>query len=270
MTVSAYFFVLNQVLYRTHPVPFKIRNMEDAGEKWLTFWKHVASYSSMIHAVVSFVLSLIVVLEVGMRYNQENLREEVLVLCFSLGYFINDTIYGYITKYNDVFLFAHHIICVSALLYVIIRGDNGNVIIWALIVTEISNPFLIIRQNAQMHKKLEQLSTITGIIFAFVFVFARTIGIGICFMPLFRLPTPLILKMLGSSLWYLSLNWCYMIINLFFKSMVSISDNPFFTKTNENLRELRKNNSFIYSLHFTLISIAYSPILVFWNHESII
>ena len=95
----------------------------------------------------------------------------------------------------------------------------------ALFIGEVSNPFNIMRKNYALEGKKEQALTISYI-FCVIFLVFRVI---LC--PFFIKDTqyspdrwdPLSFKILAGCMWFISLLWAFMILNLSSKQLAEVS-----------------------------------------------
>ena len=269
ITTAAFSFY-NLILYHSYPIPFKLRKVKDPLELRKLFYDYVTAISSFIHAVILIVGSSIVLYVIGIDYNRPNANEENLLIAFSIGYFISDTILGIFAGYNDNIMLMHHLFGLFGLTYSLIKQNYGNTIVFAFVVAEISNPFMILRKNLDKHKGAEALSIFSGVIFSLTFIICRTVIIGYVMIPFFITDASLLIKLFGGFLWYLSLYWCYVIINLLIKALMEITNARFLISIYSKLSKWRKNGNFLLIMHLCFITLCFSITLFKWNHREII
>ena len=124
-----------------------------------------------------------------------NNDSQITLLSFSLAYFVSDTIFGVLKKYNDGKMNLHHCIVIASLAYVIFKGMYADNYYWAMMVTEISNPFMLTSKILEQHRGYERVSKILMIIFCATFVFFRCYVVCFFLNPMLRSPVVLFLKL---------------------------------------------------------------------------
>ena len=170
-----FFLLLALILPRVIPVPDTlVKQFGPAAAKHPQFYSFTSNFVSVFHAVVTFVVSIILLSISGVDYMRANTPEQTSLFAFSCGYFTIDFIFGIIHKYNDTPTHFHHICTTSSFIYGLVKARYGDNLLWALTMTEISNPFLLLSRNFEMIPKLQHLAFPLSLIFAGVFIFART------------------------------------------------------------------------------------------------
>lgn len=82
----------------------------------------------------------------------------------------------------------------------------------ALFFGELSNPFGILNKYFKIKKK-EELEKIFGISFVLIFLIVRVIVTPIIAVPILISKTPLTFKLCVSSMWFIGMNWAWMMLN---------------------------------------------------------
>ena len=267
--VSVTFLIYDAILFYTYPEPKKLKMIDDKAQRKKLYYAHVASRSSIIHAVALIVGSIIILTELGIDYERYNKNEENLLMCFSIGYFISDTIIGFIARYNDYLMVFHHLLGIAGLSYSIITQKYGSGVMCLFGIAEISNPFMLIRKDLELYENTEFLSIVFGLSFAITFLICRTVVFGLCIIPLQTSNASLVSKLICGLIWYISLYWCYMIINLLTKFLIETFHLKFLEGFYALLIKSRKSSAFILFLHINLVMICFMIPIYFWNHDHI-
>lgn len=88
----------------------------------------------------------------------------------------------------------------------------GSQMMPALFFGEMSNPFGILNKYFKIanNKRLEK---IYGLLFVVSFLIVRVIITPFLAIPIFFSETPLVFKLCVSSMWFIGLNWAFMMVN---------------------------------------------------------
>jgi hypothetical protein len=164
---------LNFMLVRLVPMPKKIADDLSGARRKVNFVNFTSNTVSFVHAVVSFVWGISLYLRHGLRFSGTNSFVECMLLSFSLGYFLNDTILSWVYKLNDLPMMIHHYICVFVIVYSLVKDEYSSMIVWALVVAEASNPFNILRVTFEVIEGFQILGTIFSLAFAVIFIYCR-------------------------------------------------------------------------------------------------
>lgn len=269
ITAAAFLFY-DVLLYHNYPHPFKVVKIRDSREKRKIFYDYITSISSLVHAIAVIVASVIVLNKVGMHFDHPNINEENLIISFSIGYFISDTILGAYAGYNDILMLMHHAFGLFGLSYALIKQSYGNAIMCAFAIAEISNPFMILRKNFDKHRGAHSLSVFCGIIFSISFIICRTVIFGYFMIPFISSKASLVVKIFAGLIWYLSLYWCYVIVNLLVKAFMDMSNSIKLIELYGFLTKLRKNTTFLICMHGFFVFLCFFNTFYDWNHKEII
>jgi TLC domain len=98
-----------------------------------------------------------------------------LILCHSFGYFLFDLIWCYIHGEAGVMKF-HHIVTVTGLLYYSFKLRQQYIIVYALGLTEFTNPFLQLRWYLKYHGMRDSpFFKIIEVFFIILFLYLRVV-----------------------------------------------------------------------------------------------
>jgi hypothetical protein len=132
---------------------------------------------SLVHAILSFSFAL-VVLSKGFGIGLRNTELQSQLLMFSATYFVFD--YGYVAYHSlgDILDKVHHVIAVGGLLSTLLLDQCGGEVVCAIVVTEVSNPFLHTRkllQILQLHKRHPLFFKSNNYMFALSYLMGRMV-----------------------------------------------------------------------------------------------
>ena len=263
------FALINFVLQVRVPTPYKISMMQPSRAKRKAFWEYTGNYTAIIHALTSLMASILILIPQGLELMKHNTLLENCLTAYSLGYYMVDTLFGLLFGFNEGLLLFHHVECILSLVYTLYKDQYANPVIWALAIAEISNPLILLRKNLQKHKSLDRAADIVGIIFSLLFITTRTYLISLVATPLFISEVSLALKLHCGLLWFISLYWCYTIINMLTKALYEMTKSSVFRYTHENLRKARKNGVFMFGLHGIFFSVCFLKTIASWNHREV-
>lgn len=102
-----------------------------------------------------------------------NVPLEVTALSFSISYFLVDTYFGIVYKFNGIQMVTHHVLSIILSLSVILSGSCSYTVTLAFMLGEMSNPFLLTKMMAGRHSHLADVSYFATLIFSAVFLIAR-------------------------------------------------------------------------------------------------
>jgi hypothetical protein len=197
---SVLFGLLTRFLYKILPMPGKLAAIQEQKLRSKLCWEYVTNICSFIHAVCSFFWTNSLMMNQGVRNSAANLETENSMLSFSIGYFLMDSTLGYIYKYNDKSMNIHHAETLISLVYSLAKNKYGSIIVWALWLAEMSNPFNLARKNADCHPNMEKLTFALGLMFSFVFLYTRVFWVGVYLVPVLDGNSSLFMKLHGGLL----------------------------------------------------------------------
>lgn len=164
---------LHELLPSVVPVPDKLRLEKDRQKQEVQWREYIACFPSLIHALTLLIGGAWVFFTQEQRWDGPNQRLYNHLLSMSVGYFLVDTYFGHIHKYNGVALFVHHIISVVLASSCVISDRCGFSVLLGFALGEVSNPFLLTKFLTQHHSRLSSLTYYVTIAFGLVFMVAR-------------------------------------------------------------------------------------------------
>lgn len=133
----------------------------------------IFAFTALLHCMIAFVGSFLVIQHQGMDLFAENTPEQIALLQFTVSYFLVDTVTGLIWNVNDHLMVMHHIAVLSGGIYVIWKGQYGSFTLAGLFLAESSNSFFQLRTVFQYRDEYQNLSFFSGILFCIFFLCAR-------------------------------------------------------------------------------------------------
>ncbi|CAO1350206.1 unnamed protein product [Diamesa hyperborea] len=131
------------LLYRVVRAILKERNAEYCC-RILTFIHGIIASSFCLYFVVLPTLGLYKVVEIPLGW----------IICHSFGYFVFDMAWMIVHGEHPIMKF-HHVVTVSGLFYYSFKIKQQYVILYAIGLTEITNPFLQVRWFLKFHNRRE-------------------------------------------------------------------------------------------------------------------
>jgi len=162
------------VLSRTVGQPSTIRKINDPKKRDIAFWEYITNFLSLAHATAVVVVAIILIRINGLNYIGNNTEGQNSMLHFSVAYFINDFIFGIWKKYNNKEMNLHHLIAIFSFGYMALKGTYADNACWCYVVTEISNPILLVSKLFDQHQGHQNKCRILNILFAFTFILCRS------------------------------------------------------------------------------------------------
>lgn len=265
---SIIFTALYFIFEKFFPIPNSLSQLP-AQEKFSKYWAYIDNYVSFVHAVIMIILCSVVVNREGLKLYSPNTELEEYTIAVSLSYFIVGTIFSIAFELNDRLMLFHHVLCILSIIYPLFKGYYGNIIIWSLFYAEISNPFMLLWKNFDVLEK-KTLNFIFGFIFSIMFVVLRTYFVGVLAFKAQGARISLVLKLYCGFLWFLSLYWCYIILNLFTKGLYEGTKIRAIGAVSSVLKKLRKSMVFRILLFTGLFCLCFLKTFITWNHSEII
>jgi hypothetical protein len=152
---------------------------------------------SLAHALLSFS-SAIYVLSQGFDIGHRNSELQSVLLTLSSTYFLFDYLYVTYCRIGDHLDTIHHFIALGGLLSSLLIDQCGGEVVCAIVVTEVSNPFLHTRKLLQilkLHKQHSVLFKYNNYLFALSYLIGRMFfGAWFVFRTVTSPNSPLLMK----------------------------------------------------------------------------
>lgn len=146
---------------------------------------------------------------------------QIRALAVSLSYFIYDFFCCLFDSHISVSNCIHHTVSILGLLGGISYGVCGTELVGSLLLTEISSPFLHMRELLkELGYKDTNLNLINDICFAFIFTFARLIIAPYLTFATLKANNPFIIKGTALGLQVVSIFWFYKIVRMVYYKLV--------------------------------------------------
>jgi hypothetical protein len=185
------------------------------GKKSKDYHDYYGNYTSIIHAVLGFFLSMGIIFTEGATFGEPTSNQCHFVLAHSMGYFIFDSIQSEYHKYNALAMTFHHIGALLIFGFALLAQKYGNECIVIIAIGEVSNPFNLYREILKWYKEENtDKYHFTSVIFAIIFILARFV-VGVFWIANFYISkTDFPFKLCSTLLWYVSWHWLFIIINM--------------------------------------------------------
>ena len=194
------FLSLHHILKKIIPTPDLIEQEKDKKKQIIDKNEHFAYYYALFHSVPIIFYGIYMLITGPVRFEDVSNSVENRYLAYSLGFFIADTIQGFISGYNDSLMLIHHIISIVVSLVTIITNHYAYVVIIIWVIGEISNPILAIGMILQKSSSRQFESFIFGLLFSLVFIIARGPFISYLCPIIFKMNISIFLKF-SLSIW---------------------------------------------------------------------
>lgn len=252
------------------PMPPRVLATEDPKKKYFDYRRYIAIYGSLVHATLGLFFMARIVAREGVHFDfKPNNSTHFVFIGFSLGYYLVDTAFSFKYKYGSLGNDVHHFVVIAIFLYIIHKGIGGNVFIFYMLLAEIPNPFMHIRKNLMMFNNVALVLNVVGIIFTINYMLGRVVLIGIHALKLSTSPLPFVFKMLLLSVWYLSLYWSFVVVEVFLKSIKGLTKSRLVGDMHAAVEGVGKSRAKSAVLHAVIAVVCFGPPLYFWAHEEL-
>ena len=264
------FFVLRYLSVKNTHFPDTIGEIKDEHQRTKKNSLHAINKVAIFFSVSSSIYSFVLLHKTGLDIEKKNSQEELLVICFSIGYFISDIASGIIYEYIDNDFIFHHLASALSFYYAVHKGLYGSIIVFSIAVSEAITSILTLRDMLLVYKKYQLIGNILGLIFCVCFIYTRIVTFGQLGFFVFRSTMPLITKLFYGMLWYLSLYWSFSVFNLATKSLRDNLKYESIVKFYSLLSKFRKNKVVKGLMHCVFISLSFTTTLTHWNHVGLV
>ncbi|CAO2821365.1 unnamed protein product [Amaranthus hypochondriacus] len=173
---------------------------------------------STIHAILALTLACLTVQDWSCPVcplNSNSSPKQMKTLAVTVGYLIYDLICSHFDKRSSVDNTIHHLVSIVGLGAGLAYQKCGTEMVATLFITEISSPFLHLREFLkELGYKETDLNLAADILFATTFSVARMIGGPyLCYVTL-PANNPLLIKAMALGLQLVSAFWFYKILNM--------------------------------------------------------
>jgi hypothetical protein len=170
----------------------------------------------------------------------------MIVINYSVSYFIYDLAFGLIRKYNDPMIHVHHLIMVLGGGYIYFMQKHASIYLQSMQQGESSNPFLTVMEIAQFNDVGPTLQAVLPLLFAASFILLRCGVSPYSLYHIMRSKTDIPFKFAAAAMYCLSLLWIWMIVNKLAKILATyVPGVPFFKKW-FNFMKLIRPFKFVY------------------------
>ena len=172
-----FFFVIQFLARKLFTPPDAIFQETNSKKRKIMISEFYAYFSSLIHSSAFFVVALSALTSNEPRWTEPNTAFHQHFLCFSIGYFLSDSILGFVFKYNDHMMHLHHYVALSVLLNAFITNRYAFAVVYSIGIGEMSGPFMCLRKILEHNSNRKTEAKIAGIVFCLVFLSFRVLFI---------------------------------------------------------------------------------------------
>lgn len=231
--------------------------------------RNLAIYESVIHAILNVGMSAYIYVKEGVHFDYSaNNDLHYAFIGFSLGYYLIDTIFGFIYKYGSFANDLHNFIMISVFLYIIYKEIGANVFIFYMMVAEIPNPFMHIRKNLMMFNNVDFYFFLSGILFTITYIGCRVAWIGTNRYPI-QIGAASCAEILLFTVWYLSLYWSFIVVEVFLKSLQNLSSSQLLRDLYTTVSCMKNSKISMAFLHATFTLLCYFRLVYYWSHREV-
>ena len=204
-------------------IPPKIKQLDDTRQRRRATAEYHGYFLSLFHAVFMIVMCGYCILVNPITPNRPFLPVEILVFRSSFGYFIVETVNGYLKGFNDVWMNTHHFVMIACYSQAIVYDNCAVENCFAMLFGELSNPFNILRQVFDAWKE-EKKSKIMSIIFIILFIPLRVIVCpAICHNTIYNESLSYVLKLNSGMMVFVGYIWIWRVVNLGVKQLAAMN-----------------------------------------------
>lgn len=268
MTLSLIGLVIALQKYVNNPIQIA-QQKENKIKQSKMRWEYLSNYVSLLHAVMATLIASYILCTSNESLDSQNSNAIKRIISFSLSYFLVDTVFGLLHGYNDFLMNIHHFLAIYINLYILRAGKYGHCYMYIMVIGEFNNPLWIMRKNLEKHNARKIYSTLLGLTYGLSFLIVRGLLAPHYMAKIISLPMALAFKLDFAFLWYLSLFWCYTIVNYLVKGFKVEYGWSFLDKIYDVLLKMRTKPQFQIPFHLAMIVFAFKDIFISWNHESL-
>lgn len=188
---------------------------------------------------------------------------------FSMGYYIYDTIFSYISNYEDKVMYLHHLFMILLTSYSIYFENYANLLIRLYFIGEMTGPLLMLFEILKYFPDYKLFKDFVGFLFGVAFLGNRLFyGVGITVEIYSDLRVPLVLKGIVGIGVYISVFWTFRLVKEILKGIEEIFGNRVLGVVNNGFDFLNESKVFFWGYQMFCIGIAFFS-LVFFDHDVI-
>ncbi|KNA13172.1 hypothetical protein SOVF_118930, partial [Spinacia oleracea] len=147
--------------------------------------------------------------------NSSSSPKQMQTLAVTVGYLIYDLICSQFDKKSNLDNTIHHLVSIIGIAAGLSYQKCGSEMVAALFITEISSPFLHLREFLkEIGYKDTDLNLAADILFALTFSVARMVGGPYLFFVTLSANNPLLIKAMATGLQLVSAFWFYKILKM--------------------------------------------------------
>ena len=270
-TTAATFYTFYHIYAeRLIPMPPRVRSSDNKVKKRDEYRRYLATYSSLSHALLNLMINEWIYLNEGAHFDYTpNNSTHYAMIGFNLGFYIVDTFFAYVYKYGFFTINLHHFLAIGIFFYLIYKDIGANVFSFYQFVAGISSPFMHIRRNLMMFVGVQTYLRICRIIFTVAFLSCKVVWLGSTTTTFTKSELPLVFKAMLASVFYLSLYWGVMVVEMFLENLREDCKRQWVADLHEAISSVWKSTARVAILHAVLFVAALGRIIYYWAHREV-
>jgi hypothetical protein len=120
---------LTEIITRILPVPSAIAKIEDKKEQKKQFYRYVSDMFALLHSPIVTTAAFYLLYKNGYQFNSANTSDELRIIRYSTGFFMADTMYGILRRYNDKLVHFHHAVMILGSFYCYYLNKHSNTVL---------------------------------------------------------------------------------------------------------------------------------------------
>lgn len=125
-----------------------------------------------------------------------------------------DTIYGILKGYNDTAMTIHHVFSCLTVLWCYYNNKYGQEMVFSLAHAEFTGAIFNLNAILKNNQYPESITSILDIVFIASFIILRTfVSSWVMINIQLNRDTDFLYKINPTVVWYLSMDWCWMMVN---------------------------------------------------------
>lgn len=215
--------IVGEYFQRTNKVPVKFQKIEDAKERKKKTTYYNSYFPALLHGPTSSLYSMFLLILFGIKYTQPFNWMQTIPVKFSTSFFIYDTIFGIVRKYNDWMNSVHHLVIVVVFIWSLSLDNYSSECVIAIFQGEITNPFIALHDVLDANGFSSAITMPFGISFLLLFIGIRTTFSVHTLAKIQLSSADIFFKSTLSFMWTLSMFWVWMMINKAAKQLSEVT-----------------------------------------------
>lgn len=249
------------------PIPPRHLQIEDKKKQLKSYRRYLAIWTSTVHGIMCIIFSTLLLWRDGITYDEPNMPEHYILMALSAGYYCVDFLAGIKWRFAGATMTIHHTVMLILLSYVIFRQRYGGMFTYFIFIGELSNPCMHVRKNLQQFDGTRVYTDILGTIFCITFIICRVFMAAYVAEEIFDSSMCLAFKSSLITLWYISLELCFTVVEFFCKGMGNLIGSSLLLALYEQIKGIRESTVKSWIKHGLLIWFTYWRLLRSKHHS---